>query len=420
MDALAPFILDWLNLLLRWAHLIAGIAWIGTSFYFIALDRSLRREADDPEGVFGSAWEVHGGGFYHVRKYMVAPSTLPERLTWFRWEAYLTWVTGFSLLVVQFYFNASIWLIDPQVMPLEPWQGVAISFSSLFIGWFVYHAVCRSPLGNNLVALAITVFALLVFAAWGYMNLFSARSALLHTGMLIGTLMAFNVFAVIIPNQKKITASLLAGEPPDPTLGLIGKQRSVHNTYLTLPVILLMLSGHYPMIGGHPQAWLLVALFLVGGGITRHVLLRIESGARFGSVAWLLLAMAGILAILVGMTAPKPVADGSGPGAGVGGQSTERVSDLEVLRIVYVHCVSCHARHPLNPDFTNPPNNVVLETTADILRFKDTIEAFSVRTHIMPLGNKTDMSEQERERLGLWLSQAAADSQAAKDEPAVK
>ncbi len=419
MEALEPFILDWLNLLLRWAHLIAGIAWIGTSFYFIALDRSLRREADDPEGVFGSAWEVHGGGFYHVRKYMVAPAALPERLTWFRWEAYLTWVTGFSLLVVQFYFNASIWLIDPQVMPLEPWQGIAISVSSLFIGWFVYHAICRSPLGNNLIALAITVFALLVFAAWGYTNLFSARSALLHTGMLIGTLMAFNVFAVIIPNQKKITASLLAKEPPDPSLGLIGKQRSVHNTYLTLPVILLMLSGHYPMIGGHPQAWLLVALFLVGGGITRHVLVHFESGAGIGKVALPLVAMAGILAILVGMTAPKPVADASG--AGADGQSAERVSDLEVLRIAYVHCVSCHAHKPLNPGFTNPPNNVVLETTADILRFKDTIEAFSVRTHIMPLGNKTDMTEQERERLGLWLSQqGAAGTPAAKGEPAAQ
>ena len=392
------FALDWINLLVRWAHLVAGIAWIGTSFYFIALDLSLRRRAGAPAGVTGEAWEVHGGGFYRVEKYAVAPPSLPERLAWFRWEAYLTWVTGFALLAVQFWFDAEAWLIDPGVMALAPWQAIAISAGSLAAGWLVYDALCRSPLGRSPAALAAAVYALVVAAAWGYTEVFSGRSALVHAGALIGTLMAFNVFAVIIPNQKKTAAALLAGEPPDPRLGETGKQRSVHNTYLTLPVLVLMVSGHYPMLTGHPHAWALVALVIAGGAGARHFLVHHEVGAAFRSIAWTLPAMAAALAGAVWLTWPAAPA----PGAA----GTEPVGDDEVLEITRTHCAACHSERPAHPAFPVAPKNVVLATTGDLRRYAALIDLQTVQNRVMPLGNPTGMTDEERSRLGAWLAAA--------------
>ena len=391
---MTAFIADWLNLLLRWSHLVAGIAWIGTSFYFIALDLSLRRAKDAPEGLTGAAWEVHGGGFYRVEKYAVAPPSLPQHLTWFRWEAYLTWVTGFALLVVQFYLDAPAWLIDPAVMPLGTWQAVAISVASLAAGWVVYTVLCRSKVGANTVVLAGAVFVLFVAATWGYTQVFSARAALVHSGALIGTIMAFNVFMVIIPNQKKVVAALLAGEAPDPDLGEVAKQRSLHNTYLTLPVLLLMVSGHYPMLTGHPHAWLLVALIIVGGGCARHFLVHVEVGRPFASVAWTLPVIAVALAVAVTMTAPTS-RDSS---------VAQPVSDVEVLGITDAHCVSCHAEAPTHPAFKTAPKNIVLETVGDLRRYATLVDLHSVRTRTMPLGNLTGMTDAERARLGAWLA----------------
>ena len=390
---MTTFAADWLNLLLRWAHLVAGIAWIGTSFYFIALDLSLRRRNGAPGGVTGTAWEVHGGGFYRVEKYAVAPPALPEHLTWFRWEAYLTWLTGFALLAVQFYFDASTWLIDPGVMPLATWQAVVISVASLAVGWVVYTALCRSRVGAHAVVLAGAVFVLCVAATWGYTQVFSARAALVHSGVLIGTIMAFNVFMVIIPNQKKVVAALLAGETPDPALGAVARQRSLHNTYLTLPVLLLMVSGHYPMLTGHPHAWLLVALVIVGGGCARHFLVHVEVGRPFASVAWTLPVVAVALAVAVTMTAPVSRDSSAAP----------PVSDVEVLGITDAHCVSCHAQAPVHPAFETAPKNIVLETTDDLRRYADLVDLHSVRTRTMPLGNPTGMTDEERARLGAWL-----------------
>ena len=393
---MTTFAADWINLLLRWAHLVAGIAWIGTSFYFIALDLSLRRAKDAPEGVAGAAWEVHGGGFYRVEKYAVAPPSLPAHLTWFRWEAYLTWMTGFALLVVQFHLDAEAWLVDPAVMPLDVWQAVAISIASLAAGWLAYDAICRSRAGANAVVLACVVFALVVFAAWGYTRVFSARGALVHAGALIGTLMAFNVFAVIIPNQKKAVAALLAGEAPDPRLGAVARQRSVHNTYLTLPVLLLMVSGHYPMLTGHPHAWLLVALIIVGGGCARHFLVHHEVGTPFASIAWTLPVTAVALAVSVWLTAPAPLDANATRG--------QRVSDVEVLGITDAHCAQCHSAQPAHPAFRAAPKNVVLETTGDLRRYASLIDLHTVRTRTMPLGNETGMTDAERARLGAWLA----------------
>ena len=391
---MSAFAADWANLLLRWAHLVAGIAWIGTSFYFIALDLSLRRRDDAPEGVTGTAWEVHGGGFYRVEKYAVAPPALPEHLTWFRWEAYLTWLTGFALLVVQFYLDAPAWLIDPAVMPLGTWQAVAISVASLAAGWVVYTVLCRSKVGANAVVLAVAVFVLLVAATWGYTQVFSARAALVHSGALIGTIMAFNVFMVIIPSQKKVVAALLAGEAPDPDLGEVARQRSLHNTYLTLPVLLLMVSGHYPTLTGHPHAWLLVALVIVGGGCARHFLVHLEVGKPFASVAWALPVVAVALAVAVTMTAPTSRDSSAG----------RQVSDVEVLSITDAHCVSCHAQVPTHPAFRTAPKNIVLESVDDLHRYADLVDLHTVRTRTMPLGNLTGMTDDERARLGAWLA----------------
>jgi uncharacterized membrane protein len=389
------FLADWLNLLLRWAHLIAGISWIGTSFYFVALDLSLRKREQMNPGVYGTAWEVHGGGFYHVEKYLTAPPALPPDLIWFKWEAYLTWLTGFLLLIVQFYWNADVFLVDRSIMPLEWYDAVAISLGGLLAGWVIYDGLCRSRLSGNPAVLAAAVFVLILAAAWGYTHVFSGRGALIHVGTLIGTIMAANVFAVIIPNQRRITTALLAGLAPDPMLGAVGKQRSLHNTYLTLPVLLLMISNHYPMLTNHPHAWMLVGLIVIGGGALRHFLLMHEVGEPLSKLAWTLPLIFASLLVAVVMTAPV-VEDVS---------ALPKVEDETVLAITAKHCVMCHARKPTHQAFTEPPKGTVLETLDDLKRHADLVMKQAVQTNTMPLGNETGMTAEERRTLGLWLAQ---------------
>jgi uncharacterized membrane protein len=390
---MSAFILDWLNLIFRWAHLVVGIGWIGTSFYFIALDLSLRKRERMNEGVYGTAWEVHGGGFYHVEKYLVAPKELPPDLVWYKWEAYLTWVTGFALLVVQYYWNANAYLIDRAVLPLLPSQAIVISILSLVAGWFIYDRLCRSPIGKNPTLLAVAVFALIVAASYMFTHVYSGRGALIHVGSFIGTIMAVNVFGVIIPNQKKITAALLAHQPPDPALGAMGKQRSVHNNYLTLPVLLMMVSNHYPMLGSHPYSWLIVALILVVGGTVRHFLNRHDAGEPFARIAWTLPVTAVALAVTIYLTAPRSAASLAGIEA----------TDGEVLKIVGTHCVICHTAYPSHEGFDAPPKEVILGTLADVRKHADQVLAQTVFGDTMPLGNETAMTEEERLKLGAWL-----------------
>lgn len=387
------FAMDWMNLLFRWAHLIVGIGWIGTSFYFIALDLSLRKRPGMKDGVAGTAWEVHGGGFYHVEKYLVAPKELPEDLIWYKWEAYLTWMTGFALLVVQYYANASAYLIDPSVLELTPGEAVLISMLSLGGGWLVYDRLCKSPVGRNTPLLAVCLFVLIVGAAYLFTHVFSGRGALIHVGAFVGTIMAVNVFGIIIPNQKKIAASLMAGEAPDPRLGAIGKQRSVHNNYLTLPVLLMMVSNHYPMLTGHPQSWLLVALILVIGGMVRHFLNRHDAGDAFGKFWWALpIAAIGLITAMI-MTAPR---DFSGAG---------QVSDATAKALITAHCAMCHAATPTHEGFEEAPKGIHLESVADLRRYADQVMAQAVQSDAMPLGNETGMSDEDRATLGAWLSQ---------------
>ena len=383
---------DWPNLLLRWGHMIAGIAWIGTSFYFVALDFSLKSRAGLPAGVSGEAWEVHGGGFYNVRKYLTAPSKLPDDLIWFKWEAYLTWVTGFLLLIVQYYLNASTYLIDESVLPLLPWQAISISIGGLVAGWLVYDMLCRSPLGRNTGVLALCVYILILAAAYGFTHVFSGRGALINIGAFVGTIMAANVFAVIIPNQRKITASLVRGETPDPRLGAIGKQRSLHNTYLTLPVLAMMISNHYPMITDHPQAWLLVGLIVIGGALLRYFLVRTEVGDKTEDIAWTIPVIGLALALALLLTQPATLQAYQGD-----------VSDAEALAIVQTRCAVCHAAQPTDKTIKQAPKGIELETLDALKRYAAQIETQAVKNKAMPLGNKTGMTLEERAKLGAWI-----------------
>jgi uncharacterized membrane protein len=385
------FVADWLNLILRWAHMVVGIGWIGTSFYFIALDLGLRKDKGTPTGVFGDQWQVHGGGFYHVRKFTVAPPQLPEHLVWFRWEAYLTWATGFGLLIVQYYWNARAYLIDPTVMDLTPAAAIAISVATLFAGWLIYDLICRSPIGERPVMLSAVVFALIVAASHGLSQVFSGRGAFIHVGSLVGTIMAANVFLVIVPNQKKMVAQLIAGQEPDPKYGAIGKQRSVHNNYLTLPVLLMMVSNHYPMLYSHPYSWLVVALIIVVGGLVRHLINRHDAGDDFNAYSWAAPVAAIALASAITVTAPRSAT------------SSVQVADSEVLAIVNHHCTVCHARRPKHPGFAEAPKDMRIETIGDVRQYARLIRVQAVQSNAMPLGNETRMSVEEREKLGAWL-----------------
>ncbi len=390
---MSAFIVEWLNLAVRWAHLVVGIGWIGTSFYFIALDLSLRKRPQMREGVSGTAWEVHGGGFYHVEKFVVAPKELPPDLIWYQWEAYLTWVTGFALLILQYYWQADVFLISPNVLPMLPSQAIVISIASLAGGWLIYDRLCKSAIGQNTALLGAIVFAMIVGAAWLYSEIYSGRGALIHVGAFIGTIMAVNVFGIIIPNQRKIVASLMAHEAPDPALGAIGKQRSVHNNYLTLPVLLMMVSNHYPMLSSHPHTWLIVALIVVVGAMVRHFLNRHDAGDHFDKIGWTLPVAAIALGGAIYLTAPRTDPEMAGL----------QVTDGEALAIVGKHCVMCHSARPSHEGFDEPPKGVILGSVADIVLHKEQILAQAVNGDAMPLGNETHMTEEERRALGAFL-----------------
>jgi uncharacterized membrane protein len=391
---MAPVLWDWVSLILRWLHLITGIAWIGSSFYFIHLDASLRRRDGLPPGVAGESWQVHGGGFYQMQKYMVAPETLPKELIWFKYEAYFTWISGFALLGVVYYLNADIYLIDRAVMALSPPVAVAISAGSLALGWLVYDYLCKSPIGEREGWLAAAGFVLLVAASFGYSHLFSGRAAYIQTGALIGTIMVANVFFIIIPNQKVVVADLIAGRQPDPALGRQAKQRSLHNNYLTLPVLFTMISNHYPMTFGHRLNWLILAGVMVAGGVVRlYFNLRHEGRGNH----WLLWPAAALaMAPLILLTLPRSQpADGGA------------VAFAQVQQIVATRCAGCHASEPTFDGFDAPPAGVIFDTPDQIRKEAQRIYAQAVATEAMPIGNITEMTEAERQVLAAWHAAGA-------------
>lgn len=386
-------ILAWLSAVLRWTHAVAGIAWIGSSFYFIAADLSLRKNEGLAEGVHGETWQVHGGGFYHIQKYLVAPARLPADLTWFKWESYSTWLFGFLLLVSTYYLNPTLYLIDPAVCPLAPWQAVAASLASLAVGWLIYDGLCRSPLGNNILTLAIATTVLILAMSELYLHLFGARAAFLHVGALTGSFMTGNVFFLIIPNQKKVVAALLAGKTPDPTLGAQAKKRSLHNNYLTLPVVFLMLSNHYPMaFGGKDPMIVLVALF-TAGGLVRHVFNMHHAGQK--PFWWLFPAAAVAMGVAAFSSMPNPVETG------------KAVSFTEVAGIIDQRCHACHAAKPTFEGIAEAPKGVMFDSAEQILAKAEAIRQQVVIAKAMPLGNATGMTENERAAIASWLADGA-------------
>src|SRR6516162_1890847 len=287
---------EWASLLLRWLHVVAAIGWIGSSFYFIHLDLSLKPKADLPDGVQGEAWQVHGGGFYRIMKYLVAPSQMPEELTWFKWEAYTTWLSGFALMVVVYYLDADLFLVDKSILDLTPVQAGLFSFCSLALAWLLYEVACRTGLAQRELGFAIGGYVFLVALTYAFTHVLSGRGAFNQIGAIIGTIMVANVFLVIIPNQRKTVAALLAGQTPDPRLGKIGKQGSVHNNYLTLPVIVLMISNHYPLLFATRYNWLIVAIVLALGPVIRHFFNSRHAGQGSPWWVWGVVA-AGMVAI---------------------------------------------------------------------------------------------------------------------------
>ncbi len=391
-----PILLDWLELFIRWAHVMFGIGWIGTSFFFVWLDMSLRANPDSPKGVGGDSWMVHGGGFYHAQKYLVAPESLPKELHWFKYEAYFTWVTGFLLLCVIYYFEASAFLIDPQVMALTPAEAIVASIAALAVGWLAYDGLCRSPLGQHAGWLALAVFALGTGFALAFTHAFGGRAAFIHIGALLGTIMSANVFFVIIPKQKLTVAALIAGKTPDPELGKQAKQRSLHNNYLTLPVVLTMVSSHYPMLFEHSQAWLFFAAVFAIGALVRHYH-NLKDDGRSGSwIDWLLVYAAGIAValVIVSMNLSNRGDDAVAEGP--------PVATAEIVPIIQNRCLSCHSAAPSDAGFKAAPKGIAFDSAAEIERYAEQILRVTVTTRAMPLGNRTGMTPEERALLARW------------------
>jgi len=396
-----PVIWDWLSFALRWLHVVAVIAWIGSSFYFIAVDLGLRKREGMPDGVHGEEWQVHGGGFYHIQKYMVAPAQMPEHLTWFKWESYGTWLSGFALLGVVYYAGAELMLIDATVMALAPWQAIAISLAGLFLGWLVYDGLCRLFVSNDRLAFAL-LFVFFIALTWGFTQVFSGRGAYIHAGAVIATIMTANVLMIIIPGQKKVVAALLAGETPDPALGQRAKQRSTHNNYLTLPVIFLMLSVHYPLAFATRWNWLIVALVLVMGVVIRHFFNTMH--ARRGHPWWTWGVAAACFAAIVWLStfAPLPVGDEA---ADAGAQPPARTVAFDDVRdIVVGRCAMCHAAEPGWEGLAGAPKGVAFDTDAEIRRHARDIYLQAVRSTAMPPGNVSYMTHAERRQLAVWYT----------------
>jgi len=386
------YIVEWLNILARWLHFITGIAWIGSSFYFVWLDNHLQAvkdPADDKKGVGGEVWSVHGGGFYHAQKYKVAPAKLPETLHWFKWEAYTTWMSGMFLLALIYWYGAEVYLIDRNVAELSTPAAVGIAIAFLAGGWIVYDLLCKSPLGKDDDILGGVLLVLTGLLAWGLCELYSGRGAYIHFGAVLGTIMAANVFFVIIPGQREMVNAAARGESPDPGPGIRAKQRSVHNTYFTLPVLFVMISNHYAMTYGHEYNWLiLIAISLAGALIRIYFVARHKGRASPVSI----IAAIVILIAVAAAIAPKSKA-----------AATNAAIDFSVVRSVIVErCTVCHSAKPTHASFPAAPGGVFFDNDDQIVEDAFRIHQQTVITRVMPIGNLTEITEEERMIIDQW------------------
>ncbi len=406
MDPIYGILAEWANFAVRWLHIVTGIAWIGSSFYFIALDLGLKKHDRLPRGVAGDTWQVHGGGFYHMQKYTVAPDAMPEHLTWFKWESYATWLSGFALLAIVYYHGAELYLIDRAIADLAVWQASGIGLVGLAAGWIAYDLLCRSPLGKNDVLLFVVVFAYLIALSWGFTLVFSGRGAFIHSGAVIATIMTANVFFIIIPNQKKVVASLRAGETPEAILGKQAKQRSSHNNYLTLPVLFLMLSNHYPLSFGTQFNWVIIALVMVMGVVIRHFFNTMHATERKLWWTWGVAALCFALIIWLSTFAPR-FADEEAEAPSTN-DAVAAVDFDDVVDIVASRCSMCHAAEPVWDGLAAAPKGIELEEDTDIRRYAGLIYHQAVRSNAMPPGNITELEPGERRQIAAWYRQVAA------------
>lgn len=385
---------EWLNIGIRVMHIIFGIAWIGASFYFVFLENALNRTDNVREELAGHLWAVHGGGFYYLEKYKVAPQTLPKHLHWFKYEAYFTWVSGFALLAVIYYFNASAMMIDPTVMKMTDLQAIGISVGSFIVAWILYDLLCKSPLIKKPLLFALTGLVLLVGFSWFYSQVFSGRAAYIHFGAMIGGLMVANVFFVIIPSQKAMVNAAKKGELPDPAKGKNALRRSIHNNYFTFPVLFVMVSNHFPSTFGNKYQWMVLAAISIGAAGIKHWLNLREQGKLS---VWILPASVIVLLAVAYATAPQ-----------LSTAKCREISFAEVNAIVQDRCIQCHSSKPTDDVYTAPPNGVKYDTPQEIAAKKDLIMQRVVVTKTMPQNNKTNMTPEERDAIRCWLEQGAS------------
>ena len=388
----------WSEMIVRWVHVIAGVAWIGSSFYFIALDLSLKPGKELPKEANGQAWQVHGGGFYNMVKYFVAPKKMPEELTWFKWEAYSTWISGMALMSLVYYGSASLYMIDLEVLDITQLQAVFLSLGGIVIGWIIYDGLCRSPLGKNDLILALAGLVFLVLLSFIYTQVFSHRGAFMQMGVTIGTMMVANVAMVIIPGQKKVVQALKAGDDPNPIYGVRGKQRSLHNNYLTLPVIFVMIGGHYPIIFATEYSWLILGLILIIGALIRHFFNTKHKGLPAPYWTWLVASILAVCSVLLSYV-------------GAPNNNVYEVSNLNMTKeeihktaveLVIERCSSCHAREPLWEGLAFAPKGIHLETEEEVLKMANEIYWQSAASWAMPPGNIIWLEDEERVLLSEW------------------
>lgn len=399
---------DWVGFAVRWLHVITAIAWIGSSFYFVALDLGLKKVPHLPVGAHGEEWQVHGGGFYHIQKYLVAPENMPEHLVWFKWESYATWLSGAALLMIVYWVGGELFLLDPTKADLALWQGVLISAGSLTIGWVCYDFLCKSKLGETPTALMLLLFVILVAMSWGYNEIFTGRAALLHLGAFTATIMTANVFFIIMPNQRIVVKDLQEGRTPDPKYGKIAKLRSTHNNYLTLPVVFLMLSNHYPLSFATEYSWIIASLVFLTGVTIRHYFNTMHATGKGPHWTW---AVTVILFIVIAWLSTAGMHD------------TYEEADARALTpyeekfasaagydaaydAVIGNCSMCHSREPVWDGIRWAPKGVVLETKSDVARHAKAIFLQAGVSHAMPPPNAFEMADESRGAIVAWFRAA--------------
>ena len=400
---------EWFAFAVRWLHVTTAIAWIGSSFYFIALDLGLKKSPNLPAGAYGEEWQVHGGGFYHIQKYSVAPENMPNHLTWFKWESYATWLSGAAMLMIVYWLGAELYLIDPAKADLSVFQAIIISAGSLLVGWVVYDFLCKSALGNNPTGLMLLLFVVLVVMSWGYNQIFTGRAAMLHLGAFTATIMSANVFLIIMPNQRIVVKDLKEGRTPDPKYGKIAKLRSTHNNYLTLPVLFLMLSNHYPLAFATEYTWIIASLVFLTGVTIRHYFNTLHATGSGPTWTW----MATLVIFLI-IAALSTASSWNGDYDDLENQPlTKKQESLmlakgfdDISDIIISRCSMCHAREPVWDGMINAPKGVFLETDHDIVRGAKEIYIQAGVSHAMPPANITNLANEDRIKIVKWFRAA--------------